>query len=257
MRKQIAAVIAGAALLGACASKKPARVDAGPTTPANLKALVDQRLFLRSFGDRRDIVVKPGKEPKGTCDVAVLVTSAQPAPDASARFTLRSLGRVRVGEAPTIGPCKELAPQIGLTLAGSLAQKPEQWLLTPEAYLESHGKKAFSATPLPAPKLAADARANAGDEERRLGRAVVSWPKPMLQVEPAFSGKVPHQGEIEFDVVVGADGRLFEPRVRTGLSDEQEKNVLQVLDLWRFEPARNAKEAVPARYDGRTVLRIY
>jgi hypothetical protein len=259
MRKQLAAIIVGTVVLGACASKKPVKVDSGPGTPQALKALVDQRLLLRSFGDRRDVVLKPGKELKGTCDVAVLVTSAQPV-DAGARFTLRSLGRVRLGDAPTSGPCKELAPQIGLTLTGSLAQTPEQWLLTPEAYLTAHGKTIFSATPQPAPKLAADSRANAGDEERRLGRRVTVWPKPLLAVEPAFSGgasKVKHEGEIQFDVIVGADGRLFEPRVRTALADEQEKNVLQVLDLWRFEPARDDKAPVPARYDGRTVLRIY
>lgn len=258
MRKPLAAVVLFAAGLAGCRSGGPKVVGRDSATSSAWRGLIGQRLLLRAVGDQPQVVVKPGKLPKGTCDVAVEVASAAPV-EGGAILTLRSLGRVRIGDAPTVGPCKAAAPQIVLTLAGGLEGHPEEWLQTPEAYLAAHGYPLESRPAVAEPAVAADSRPNIIGEPRRLGRRVTDWPKPLLSIEPSFDGhgKVHHEGEIDFEVVVGADGRLFKPHLMTPLEESQEKSVLALLDLWRFDPAREGKDAVPARYEGRTVLRIY
>jgi TonB family protein len=71
------------------------------------------------------------------------------------------------------------------------------------------------------------------------------------------SGRLRQEGEIELEAVVGTDGRLHEPRVRTGVSPAHERAVLRVLPLWRFEPARRGEEPIAARILLRPVFRIY
>jgi hypothetical protein len=191
------------------------------------------------------------------------VLSATPA-DGGARFVLTSLGRVRVGDGPAAGRCQHLVSPIALTLKGA-GSSPDEWrravgavLLTPEAYLAANGKT-YAYSPEPEPKLAATASSTGDSDERSLGRRVTVWPKPLFSIEPAISGggRVQHQGEVDFKLVVGADGRPFRPEVTTPLSDEHTKHVMSVLSLWRFEPAREGDKPVPARYNGRTVFSIY
>jgi hypothetical protein len=230
-----------------------------------LQKFVGQKMVLRRFGDRKDAAIKRGEEPKGGCDVAVQVVSAAAAGD-SARFTLDSLGRLRVGGNP-VGRCDRLASPITLTVRGVDAARPDSWsdvlastLLTPEAYLASQGRP-LPYAPEPEPVLAAAAGHKSGNaEERTLGRKVTSWPKPVLSVEPAVAspgGKIQHEGEVEFVAVVGADGRVFRPEVKTPLSDEHTRYIASVLQVWRFDPAKAGDKAVAARYEGRTVFKIY
>jgi hypothetical protein len=255
-----------AAVAGACRSSSRVSVSETKGGPDPLAPFVGQKLILRHFGDHPTAVVKPGETRKGTCDVAVQVASVSAVPD-GVRFTLTSLGRVRVGEEPTIGHCERLASPIALSLKGVHASQPEEWrsflgtmLLTPEAYLAVHGKTATH-EPLPEPTKYANRSTISNDtESRTLANHVTSWPKPILAIEPAIpspGGKVHHEGELEFGAVIGADGRVFKPVVKTPLSDEHQRHVESVLTLWRFEPAREGDRAVPALYEGRTVLRIY
>jgi hypothetical protein len=253
-----------AALAGCRSTQKITISDEGNARPA-LSLWVGQNLVLRHFGDRSEVVMKPGETPKGTCDVAVRVSAAEPIPS-GVRFTLAAVGRLRIADGSTVGLCKMLVPRIGLTLKPADAVHSETWrdplgkvLMTPEAYLAANGRT-FNLPAGAAPKAAADPSIMADEEARRMARHVTSWPKPLFEVEPAFaaaSGKVHYEGEITFEAIVGADGRVFEPKVKTSLDDAQIKQVISALDLWRFEPAREADHAIAARYEGRTVLRIY
>ena len=62
---------------------------------------------------------------------------------------------------------------------------------------------------------------------------------------------------MELIAVVGDDGRLYDAKVRTGLSASQELAVLRVLPLWRFEPARGEDGAMAARQLLRPLLRVF
>src|SRR5205809_257310 len=124
MRKtSVLALLVLAGVAGACRSSGPVTVAAEPGGPDPLAAFAGQKLILRHFGDRAVAVAKPGETRKGTCDVAVEVVSAVAAPD-GVRFNLTSLGRVRVGDGPTIGQCEKLVSPIALTLKGVHAGIP-------------------------------------------------------------------------------------------------------------------------------------
>ena len=100
----------------------------------------------------------------------------------------------------------------------------------------------------------------ASAQERTRGRRVTSWPKVLLSVEPWYrdpSGRVQHEGEVELEAIVGTDGRLHRPSLRTSLSTRHERAVLRVLPHWRFEPARRTDEPVGVRILLRPVLHIY
>jgi hypothetical protein len=254
-------VLAG--LTGGCRSG--GRTSVGEQKPGAdpLRQFVGQKMVLRHFGDDKTAVVKRGDKPSGGCDMAVQVAAAVAAGD-SVKFTLDPLGRIRVG-GNVVGKCGGQPTQTTLTAKGVDPARPDDWrdvlavaLLSPEAYLAANGRP-LAFAPEPEPKLAASASATGDSEERRLGRRVTVWPKPVLSVEPAVrgSGKVKHEGELEFSAVVGSDGRVFRPELKTPLSDEHARYVATVLQVWRFEPAREGEKSVPARYEGRTVFKIY
>jgi hypothetical protein len=260
---RIGTLVLLAVAVGGCRSSGRISVQEERPGVDPLKEYVGQRFVLRHFGDRKDVAVKPGDDRKATCDAAVQVAAAT-AVEGGIRFLLNSLGRARVGDA-TVGRCQRLASPITLTVKGVNPTRVDEWrtfvasiLQTPEAYLAAQGKT-YQFAPEPEPKVAARAGVVGEDEEKRLGRRVTAWPKPLFSIEPAVSsgGKVQHQGEVEFHVVVGADGRTFRPVVTTPLSEEHTKHITSVLHLWRFQPAREGDKAVPAYYDGRTVFYIY
>ncbi|HET8646732.1 MAG TPA: hypothetical protein VFO85_14655, partial [Vicinamibacteria bacterium] len=65
------------------------------------------------------------------------------------------------------------------------------------------------------------------------------------------------ESEVDFVGIVGADGRLHAARVNTPLSDEHEKHLMRALSLWRYQPARGATSELPAKVNGKAVLRLY
>jgi hypothetical protein len=142
--------------------------------------------------------------------------------------------------------------------ASEVAARIDEILQTPDAFLRAKGV-AFD---LPAGKLPAQIASQdpvAKSEERILASKVTAWPKLLLSVDVRYndiSGRVRHQGEVEFDGLVGDDGRIHEPRVRTPLNDTHQDAVLAALSFWRYEPARKGEERVGARLRGRLVLRI-
>jgi hypothetical protein len=68
--------------------------------------------------------------------------------------------------------------------------------------------------------------------------------------------RVRHEGEIEFEAVVGADGRIYRPVLKGGLDPQHLAAIRRVLPMWRFEPARAGQEALPAYHTVKTVFRI-
>jgi hypothetical protein len=96
--------------------------------------------------------------------------------------------------------------------------------------------------------------------ESVLGRKVKAWPKVLLSVSPyvhAPSGRLRQESEVEFDAVVGTDGRVHDPKLKTALSESHQAVVLTALSRWRYEPARTADAPVAARISSRLNLRLY
>jgi hypothetical protein len=220
-------------------------------------------LILRHQGDRQTVEARPGQQMAGGCDVAVHVRQVA-LEKGVARFSLDSVGLPRVrGEAPA---CKQTRPGVMLRLVGltggesaeELKARVDALLQTPEAYLGSKGVE-FDLPEGEAPARVAS-RDFSGTDERNLGRQVTAWPRSLLSVDPWYhhgSDRIHQEGEIELWAVVGTDGRLHDPEVKTGLSANQELGVLRVLPLWRFEPARIGEEPVGARLVLRPLLRVF
>jgi Gram-negative bacterial TonB protein C-terminal len=253
------------AAIGCRSSQKIVIPDEGSARPA-LSTWVGQNLVLRHFGERSEIVLKPGEDTKGTCDVAVHVTAADPVPS-GVRFALDSVGRLRIADGSTVGTCKTLVPRHSLTLKPADAVHSGVWtpylqriLMTPEAYLTANGH-AFDLPPSKeVPKVVADPSIMADQEARKLARSVTAWPRPLFAVEPAFAAankNARYEGEVTFEAIVGTDGRLTQAKVKTSLNADQAERVANALALWRFEPAHDAEHKLAAHYEGRTVLRIY
>ena len=184
---------------------------------------------------------------------------------------LEHLGRARLatGLGKDVEPaCGAPAAVYALAVSGfssedagpSVEESLAKLLVTPEAYLQARGV-AFDRAAVTDPGVAAtkDVPGSTADE-RTLGRKVTAWPKPLLSVSPeVFVGKkeMRSESEVEFDGVVGPDGRLHRVKVTTPLAASQVGLVERALGLWRFEPAATKDGDVSAKVALRTALRIY
>jgi len=250
----------------------PACKTAGPKVPPAPPAPLPDLLrpyegalrVLPHKGDVRALTVKLGESLAGDCDVAVRVRSVV-FDEGVARFALETLGLPRVGESRV--RCKRLEPELQLALTGfpsgpvtpEVTARIDEVLPTPEAYLRAKGT-AFDRPPGQAPSEVASQLADASEGERRLARVTVAWPQPLLSVE-ALS-HAPKKGPrferlVAIEAIVGTDGRLYHPQVKTSLGPAQETAVLVALLLWRFEPARRADGPVGARVPVEALLRVY
>jgi hypothetical protein len=253
--------LAVSGLLPACqtAPKAPPAVTAPP--PELLPYQGALRL-LPHQGDVRVLTLAAGRPVAGACDVAVRVQSVSFA-RGEARFALEMLGQPKVGERGVT--CKRLEPTIQLTLTGlpgelgpDVTAPIDETLLTPEAYLKAKGT-AFD-RPAAAPTEVASRLTDASDGERKSARAIVAWPQRLLSVEPlsrAPKKRAHYERLVDFEAVVGTDGRLYRPKVKTSLDPALERLVLDVLPLWRLEPARHAAGPVAARVALQLALRVY
>lgn len=218
--------------------------------------------FLRAKADQKSVSVDPKKRLTGECDMAVRVRSAR-FDKGAALFALETVGRPRVGGREP--RCKSIQPEIqlrfgGLTPAsGDVAARVDAVLQTPEAYLGSRGIT-FNLPVAGTPKEIASPDRAATPTESVLGTKVTTWPKLLLAVHPYRRGaseRTRQESEVEFDAVVGTDGRLHDAKVTTPLSADHRDTVLSALSRWRYEPARTANGAVGARVNERLALRIY
>ena len=252
-----------AVLAPACktAPKAPPAAPAPP--PEALRPYQDALRVLPHQGDVRVLTLGAGQRLVGTCDVAVRVRSVA-FEKGEARFALENLGQPKVGE--QVVACKRTEPAIQLALTGfptgpatsEVAARIDEVLLTPEAYLKAKGT-AFDHPP-EAPTEVASSLTDANDGERKLARRVVAWPRLLLSVDPTYRApkKSAHfERLVAIEAVVGTDGRLYRPVVKTSLGSAHEAIVLSVLPLWRFDPARRADAPVGARVSLELRLRVY
>ena len=243
-------------------AKAPAAPPAPP--PDLLRPYEGALRVLLHKGDVRTLTVKAGESLTGDCDVAVRLRNVV-FDKGTARLGLETLGQPRVGERRV--RCKHLEPDLQLTLTGfpsgpvtsEVTARIDQVLPTPEAYLRAKGT-AFDRPPGTAPTEVACKLPDASESERRLARATVAWPQPLLSVETL--SHAPKKGAhferlVSVEAVVGTDGRIYHPVVKTSLGPADETAVSVALLLWRFEPARRAEGLVGARVSVEAVLHVY
>jgi hypothetical protein len=215
-------------------------------------------------GDERALTLGAGKRLTGGCDVAVRIQSIA-FEEGKARLLLENLGLPKVGERGV--ECKRLEPVVRLVLTGfpsgpptpEVAARLDEVLATPEAYLKAKGTP-FDRPPGEAPSEVASQLTDANDGERRLARGVVAWPRLLLSVAPTYRGpskQVRYEGLVALEAVVGTDGRLHRPQIKTSLGPAHEARVKSALALWRFEPARRVEAPVGARIPLEVVFRVY
>jgi hypothetical protein len=254
-----------ALLAPACQTAGPKAPPAAPATPPDLLRPYEGALrVLPHEGDQRALTLKPGERLTGECDVAVRVRSVA-FDKGTTRFALETVGLPKAGERRV--KCRSVEPGIQLVLTGSpsepvtpeLTARIDQVLLTPEAYLQANGT-AFDHPPGEAPSEVASQQSDANEGERRIARAVVAWPRLLLSVDPmvrAPSGRPHFERLVTVEAVVGTDGRLHRPVMKTSLDPPHEAAVRSALPFWRFEPARRADAPVGARIPVEVVLRVY
>jgi hypothetical protein len=212
----------------------------------------------------RAIALKAGERLTGACDVAVRVRSVA-FDKGEARFALETLGEPKVGERGVT--CKRTEPAIELVVTGfpsgpvtpEATARIDELLLTSEAYLRAKGTT-FALAPGEAPSEVASQLTDANGGEQKLARKVVAWPRLLLSVDPTFrapKGRARFERLVALEAVVGTDGRLYRPQVKTSLDPAHQSAVLSVVPFWRLEPARLGDGPVGARVRLELVLRAY
>jgi TonB family protein len=232
---------------------------------------VGQLRLLRFDGKNKAVQIKMQDlaERSGPCDLAVEIRTATLAPG-QARLSVDVLGLARYAGQPRepLGQksmCRGLPQQIPISLSTPAGDSPSalvaevgRVLLTPEDYLAAHGM-AFDRAAGDEPKDIADQTLTASLEEQRIARALTRPAKLLLAVDPAYPAahrSVRQEGQVELRVVVGADGRLHQPKIITALGD-YEARLLRVLPMWRYDPARRGEDPVAVRLTEKAILRLY
>jgi hypothetical protein len=232
---------------------------------------VGQQRILPLDGRKKTVSLKMQDLTRATspCDVAVEVKSAVFG-GGSARFSLQPIGQPRLeGQArEKTGKkwsCREFPAETSLAISGlkgtsaeALTSEVSKVLLTVEGYLQAHGIR-FDRPAGTEPKEVADATPTAGGSAQRLARSITTVQRRLLAIDPVYRSpnkKIPYEGLVEFDAVLGIDGRLYRPRLTTPLGDH-EARALRVLPLWRYEPARRGDEPIAVRLDDKMILRIF
>jgi hypothetical protein len=232
---------------------------------------VGQRRILSFDGRKKTLSLKMQDLTRGSapCEVAVEVKSAVFSAG-SARFSLQPIGQPRLeGQArETTGKkwrCREFPAETSLALSGlkgtsaqELTSEVSRVLLSVEAYLEAHGVR-FDRPAGTDPKEIADAGSTADGAAQQLARSITAVQRRLLAIDPVYQSpnrKLHYEGLVEFDAVVGIDGRLYRPRLRTPLG-EHEDRALRVLPLWRYEPARQGERPIAVRVNEKLIFRIF
>ena len=263
MKSSKQALLLLALLVPACqtAPKKPA--SAAPL-PDLLRPYEGALRVLPGRADEKALTLKPADVLTGTCDMAVKVRGIA-FDKGTVRFSLESIGQPRVGDRRP--RCKELQPGMQLVFTGldpeavttKTTTRIDAALLTPEEYLRRKGGS-FDRPQAAAPAEVASQLPDANDGERRLARAVVAWPLPLLSVEALYhdaSGRGLHERLVGVEAVVGTDGRVYRPLVKASIDRAHEAALQAVLQMWRFDPARRGDGPLGARVPLEVPLRVY
>jgi hypothetical protein len=233
------------------------QAGAGPPRPDALAGLVGRTLVLRHVGDAAKPVLKRSDiaSARGECDVVVKVREAR-FDRGTAVVTMSMLGRPRVAHRGAREErCGSDQPQTVLTVSGldagatsaDLEAALGPVLQTPEAYLRARG-------------VAFDIPAGKAPAEPTPDHFVTVKPVRLLWFDPVrvdAARRVRHEGEVEVEGVVGADGRFYDARLLTALGSEDEQRVRELLPLWRFEPGKRGNNPVPVKVRERLVFRIF
>ncbi len=248
------AVTAGAGCKSAAPKAQPQAVPAGPDP---LAGYAGRTLVLRRVGD----VAKPSLKrdelasARGECDVVAQVRQAR-FDGSTAVFTLEPLGRPRLAKRGARQErCGSDQAQILLNVSGfdaaattaDLEGPLGQVLQTPEAYLRDHG-------------VAFDIAAGKPPAEPTADHFITTRPLRLMwfdtiRQDPAR--RVHHEGEVEVEGLVGADGRFYDVRLLNALGSEDEQRIRALLPLWRFEPGLRGGDRVPVKVRERMVFRIF
>jgi len=261
-RSRLFVALAAVLLSAGCQSGRPKTGSAVPAGRDPLRPYLGDVRVLRAKADEKSITVGARQRLSGECDMAVRVRSAA-FQKRGALFSLETIGRPAVaGREPR---CRRIQPAVQLLVAdltpasADLATRVDAVLMTPEAYLTSKGV-AFNRPVAETVKEIASPDVHSAAAEAVLGRKVKSWPRALLTVSPYVhdaSGRIRQESEVEFDAVVGTDGRVHDPKLKTTLSEAHQSVVLSALSRWRYEPAHLTDTPVAARISSRLNLRIY
>jgi hypothetical protein len=263
-RRSLLYLLSFVLLAPACKTAGPRVAPETTAAPDPLLAYVGELRLLRHDADKGKIQIDARSRLVEGCAVAVRVRAAAFV-KGSAHLSLETLGTPRLRERRV--DCKRMQPELELAISGfaanpepsELTARVDGILQTPEAYLASQSVR-FDLAPGEVPAEVACREVFATGAETTLARSVTAWPIPLLSVDPWYhdpGGRIRQQSEVELDAVVGGDGRLHRPRLRTTLGDVHASSVLRSLPLWRFTPARRADAPVAARVALRPVLHIY
>jgi hypothetical protein len=208
-----------------------------------LHSLVGQKLLLRHFGNVTEVKLKAEQLGKisATCDVAVLVRAAEWKKN-KATFRWEEIGTPQVAGKPYPQcPGQNMgygAVEIGGFKPGesgdSLAHSLSALLQTPEQYLAAAGLQ-FDLPPQPV------------SGELKEPEQPFIRPRALLSVNPTFSEaarKAKYQDVLKLRLDVGADGRVYNPSVSQRLGMGLDEMALEVLPLWRLQPARKQDQPV-------------
>lgn len=262
MKRSLPVALVAVLLSAGCQSGRPKTGSAAPAGRDPLRPYVGDVRVLRAKADEKSFTVSPKQKLSGECDMAVRVRSAG-FQKGGALFSLETIGRPAV--AGREGRCRRVQPVVQLLVAGltpassDLVARVDAVLQTPEAYLATKGVT-FDRPPGEMGKDIASPDILAAAPEAVLGKKVKAWPKVLLSVSPYVhdtTGRIRQESEVEFDAVVGTDGRVHDPKLKTALSEAHQAVVLSALSRWRYEPARTADNPVAARINSRLNLRIY
>lgn len=241
-----------------CKSAAPKGPQAvAPARPDPLAGYVGRTVIVRHVGDQPKATIKRAEiaSARGQCDVVAQVRQAR-FDGGAAVITLHPVGRPRLAKRGARQErCGDDQEQIVLTVSGFDAAATTadiegplgQVLQTPEAYLKHHG-------------VAFDLAAGKAPAEPTADHFITTRPKRLLWVDTIRrdpSGKVSHEGEVEIEGVVGADGRIYDARLLTTINSEDEQRVRALLPFWRFDPGLRGGDRVPVKVKERMVFRIY
>jgi hypothetical protein len=230
---------------------------AAPTRPDPLSAYVGRTVIVRHVGDQPRATIKRAEigSARGQCDVVAEVREAR-FDGGAAVVTLQPVGRPRLAKRGAREErCGDDQAQVVVTVSGfdpaaglaDIEVPLGQVLQTPEAYLKDYG-------------VAFDLAAGKAPAEPTPDHFITTRPVRLMWVDTIRrdpARKVRHEGEVEIEGVVGADGRLYGARVLTTINSEDEQRVRALLPLWRFEPGLRGGDRVPVKVRERTVFRIF
>ena len=218
-----------------------------------MRSYLDQKLILRHVGDNPKVNVKKKDlaAVKGNCDIAAQVKQAA-WNRGTAQFRLEPIGSVLLVAGKRQGDCKNRGFEISLEINGFASNEPPdsvsaavgEILQTPEQYLAAHGVE-FRLPP--------------GSDDEPVTRPSIQA-KILFQVIPEYSEAArqsKYRGTVMSSFVVGTDGRIHRPRIVKGAGMGLDENVLRVLSLWRFEPARQNDRPVAAESTVENTFNLY